>query len=171
MELIIRNGQTFWVPVTETVSINCFSKWEQAFNIFANIYTSKYPQRSSELIQYNHIINSVSGTYTWENIYAYDREFRLHISRHPECSWSVILQQAWAMKLRDCIFRSEATGSLPNNSNNNSPGRMFSTGGPGGNQYMPKAKINEPCHRYNHGRCKFGAGCKYEHKCSYCNKF
>ena len=34
MELIVRNGKTFWSLVSETVIINNFSKWEQAFRIF-----------------------------------------------------------------------------------------------------------------------------------------
>ena len=136
LELVIRNGQTYWSPVSESIYINSFSKWEQAFRIFANIYTSEFPQRSSELIQYNHIIHSIVSTYTWENIYSYDHEFQLHISRHPERSWSVILQQAWSMKLRDHIYRND--GMISNSSyNNNSPARSgsaasqtgFSSGG------------------------------------------
>ena len=39
LELVVRNGKTFWAPVTEIVSINSFAKWEQAFRIFSNIYT------------------------------------------------------------------------------------------------------------------------------------
>ena len=86
MELIMRNGKTYWVPVTESVAINCFSKWEQAFRIHANIYTSRFPNKSSELIQYNHVIHSIASSYTWENVYSYDREFRIHLSKHPERS-------------------------------------------------------------------------------------
>ena len=102
MELV-KNGKTYWVPVTETVTINNFSKWEQAFHVFSNIYTREFPHRSSELIQYNHIIHSITGIYSWENVYGYDKEFWLHLSKHPECSWSVILQQAWSMKLHDRV--------------------------------------------------------------------
>ena len=51
MELVVRNGQTFWSPVSEVVAINNFGRWEQAFRIFSNIYTSEFPQRCSELIQ------------------------------------------------------------------------------------------------------------------------
>ena len=167
MELVIRNGQTFWTPVSEAIAINSFSKWEQAFRIFANIYTSEYLQRSSELIQYNHIIHSIAGTYTWENVYVYDREFRLHISRHPERSWSVILQQAWSMKLRDRIICND------NVSNNNGHSHFHQAAN---SQVSPgsmgtKSKINEPCCRFNRGKCKFGASCRYEHRCSYCHKF
>ena len=169
MELIVKNGQTFWSPVSEALAINCFSRWEQAFRIFANIYTSEYPQRSSELIQYNHIIHSISGTYTWENVYSYDRVFRLHLARHPERSWSVILQQAWSMKLKDRIFCNDhavsnvdpfGTGNTTN----------YSTSG-GSHHNTPKTKSNEPCKRYNRGKSKFGNSCRYKHKCTYCYKF
>ena len=101
LELVIKNGRTFWSPVSETVTINCFSRWEQAFRIFMNIYTRAHPKKSSELIQYNHIIHSISLVYIWDNVYSYDKEFRLHLSKYPEWNWSVIMQQAWSMKLRD----------------------------------------------------------------------
>ena len=100
MELIVHNGKTFWSPVAEPVTINGFSKWEQAFRVFLNIYTKAHPHRSTELIQYNHVIHSISLSYIWENVYNYDKEFRIHISHHPERSWSVILQQAWSMRLK-----------------------------------------------------------------------
>ena len=43
LELVIRNGKTFWVPVSEAITINGFSRWEQAFRIFANIYAKHHP--------------------------------------------------------------------------------------------------------------------------------
>ena len=75
--------------------------------IFSNIFTKFHPHRVGELIQYNHVIYSISLTYTWENVYAYDKEFRMHIARHPERSWAIILQQAWSMRLRDRLHKSE----------------------------------------------------------------
>ena len=102
MELVIKNGRTFWVPVSETTVINSFSKWEQAFRIYSNVFTRTYPGKSSELIQYNHIIHSIAMQYIWDNVYSYDKEFRIHMAKHhPNHSWAVILQQAWSMKLRD----------------------------------------------------------------------
>ena len=44
MELVIKNGKTFWTPVSDVTSINCFNWWEQAFHIFANVYTKAHPQ-------------------------------------------------------------------------------------------------------------------------------
>ena len=69
MEIVNRNGKTY----------------------FSNIYTRRYPGRASELIQYNHIIHTAALLYTWDNVYMYDRDFRLHISRYPHRSWAVIL--------------------------------------------------------------------------------
>ena len=118
LELIVCNGRTLWAPMAEAVSINNFARWEQAFRIFSNVYTRYHPEKSSELIQYNHIINTISLTYTWENVYAYDKEFHMHMSKYPEHSWSIILQQAWSMKLRDCIqYNSSSSMSSWSNGN------------------------------------------------------
>ena len=158
MELVVKNGKTYWAPVSESVVINGFPRWEQEFRIFSEIYTRHFPHKSSELIQYNHIIHSISLSYTWENVYAYDKEFRIHISKYPERSWSVILQQAWSMKLHDRLYGS-GNGTPANHSYN------------GSNTHHKGSKINEPCRKYNCGKCNFGLGCKYEHRCSYCYKF
>ena len=91
-------GRTYFVPATaldNSGGITNFSKWEQAFEVFSNIYTRRYPHRSSELIQYNRVIHTAALTYTWENVYLYDRDFRHHIAAYPNRSWAVILQQAW----------------------------------------------------------------------------
>ena len=37
-EMAIKNGKTFWVPVTSAVAVNGFNKWEQAFRVYSNIY-------------------------------------------------------------------------------------------------------------------------------------
>ena len=109
MELAIKNGRAYWMPASaaESVQISNFVKWEQAFRLFSNVYTNTHLHKSGELIQYNYTIHSIAQTYIWENVYAYDKEFRIHISRHQEQSWSVILQQAWSMKQRDRIFKSD----------------------------------------------------------------
>ena len=92
LEMVIREGRTYYVPVNESSSINGFLKWEQAFRVFANIYTKSNPSRLSELIEYNHIIHTIAMSYTWENVYLYDKDFRMHMARNPRRSWSVILQ-------------------------------------------------------------------------------
>ena len=160
LELVVKNGRTFWVPVSESVNINCFSRWEQAFRIYANVYTQRYPSRATELIQYNHVIHSISGIYVWENVYAYDKEFRLHLAKHPDRSWAVILQQAWSMKLKDRI---------QNRSENSAQSFHSPTGGGS----ATKLQSGEPCRRFNRGKCNFGPSCKFDHHCAYepCGKF
>ena len=37
LKLVVKNGRTFWAPVSESVSIKSFSHWEQAFRIFSTI--------------------------------------------------------------------------------------------------------------------------------------
>ena len=75
MEMINKGGMSYWVPVAncETTTISGFGKWEQAFHVFSNIYTSFHPDRAGELIQYNHIIHMALQTFSWENVYRYDR--------------------------------------------------------------------------------------------------
>ena len=101
LEMIIQGGRTFYIPVSEGANINGFAKWEQAFRVYANIYTKENPQRSSEMIEYNHVIHTISSTYVWDNVYQYDKEFRMHMARNPEHSWAIILQQAWSLRLKD----------------------------------------------------------------------
>ena len=74
--LVIKGGQTFFVPVAdcELMEITNFSRWEQAFRIFSNIFTGEHPKKATELTQYNHVIYTASLTYAWENVYLYDKE-------------------------------------------------------------------------------------------------
>ena len=58
MEILTRNGMTYLAPISdrEAVQINNYGKWEQAFRVYSNILTSRYPGKSTELLQYNHTI-------------------------------------------------------------------------------------------------------------------
>ena len=150
LEMVIKNGRTYWAPVHSGVNITGFGKWEQAFRVYSNIYCKQSPARAAELIEYNHVIYTIATHYVWENVYAYDKDFRLHMARNPARSWSIILQQAWSLRLRD---------RLTGNTNG------FQSGG------NNRVRSNEPCRRFNRGKCNFGTNCKYEHRCNYCNKF
>ena len=143
LEIVNRGGLTYFVPVSdrETTGIHNFNKWEQAFRVYSNVYTSEYSHKATELIQYNQVIFSASQSFTWENVYLYDREFRLHISNFPQRSWSVILQQAWTMCLKDRICSDEA----------NRQGNPFHKG------------KKEQCKCFNKGKCTAGLSCKYDH--------
>ena len=118
MELVNKGGMTYFVPVADREmalgGITNFNKWEQAFHVFSNVYTRAYPSHSSELIQYNHIIFTAVNMYVWDNVYTYDKEFHIHLSKFPQRSWSIILQQAWSMCLKDKISRDEFRASGQN---------------------------------------------------------
>ena len=89
-------------------------------------------------------------TFVWDNVYLYDKEFRIHMSHFPGRSWAIILQQAWILRLKDKIKFDSA------------------------NDFRgTKLKIKEPCRRFNKGKCTNGTNCKYEHHCtvSGCGKF
>ena len=91
LELVYRNGQTFFVPAhdREATGIFNFNKWEQAFRVYSNVYLQEHPDCAAELIQYNHIIFSAENPFTWDNVYQYDKEFRMHLSSFPERSWAL----------------------------------------------------------------------------------
>ena len=130
-----------------------FSRWEQAFRVFSNIYMCKYPDRSSELIQYNHVTHTAALLYTWDNVYLYDRDFRFHLSRYPNRSWAVILQQAWTMRLKD--------RNKHDNGNQDSQGK-------GQGKFKGRKDV---CWQYNTGHCLYETRCKFEHRCAICNKY
>ena len=88
LEIVHKGGQAFFMSASEweasaTGAITSFNKWEQAFRIYSNIYSRAHPTRSTELIQYNHIIFTASLSYVWENVYTYDSEFRMHLANFP----------------------------------------------------------------------------------------
>ena len=147
MQLVNKDGQTFFVPAGgDKTVINSFGKWEQAFRDFSDVYTRAHPNRSSELVQYNHIIHTASMYYMWDNVYLYDKDFRLHMSRHPSRSWTLMLQQSWTLRLKDKIRY---------DSDNN--------------KFSPNA-VTGSCKRFNRGKCSYRHNCKYDHRCLYCNK-
>ena len=158
MTMINKGGMMYWVPLERNTSINGYGKWDQAFRVFLDIYSGKYLERTSELIQYNHIIHTAAGTYAWENVARYDQEFRCHMERHPTRSWGVILQQAWTMFLKDRVVTHNHTPQGKNNSGSVSHGEG-------------KNVNRKLCFGFNRGFCKFGTKCRFEHRCGYCNKF
>ena len=158
VQYIMKGGGTFFVPASESPSstaITSVTKWDQAFHVYSDIYCHFNPTQSTELIQYSHVIHTAASSYVWDNVYAYDRDFCLHMAVNVGQTWAIILQQAWSMRLRDRI-RFNDSGR---NGQNNSPGNN--------NSYH----LKDHCKQYNRGRCIFGSQCRYDHHCSYCGKY
>ena len=166
MVMMHKEGETFFMPAAEKeVSgiISNYYKWEQAFRVFSNIYLNKYPHKAAELIQYNDVIHTTASSYAWENVYRYDREFRLHISRHPDRSWGVVLQQAWNLYIKD---RAVTDGR---NHNHSTQSEHRHGGGNGQSGSSTRKRI---CYPFNFGNyCQYGSRCKFEHRCGFCGKW
>ena len=155
LTFVNKGGVPYLVPVgasRESSGISSYAKWDQVFRVFCDIVMSKFPTKSTELIQYNHVIHTTSQTYVWENVYNYDKDFRIHIARNPFRTWSVILQQAWCMRLRDKIRLDSGSSSVISRS--------------------PNSKHKKDlCLRFQRGVCQFGLSCKFDHRCPIYNKF
>ena len=160
---INENGEQYWKPFADTkiTGISSYSKWEVAFRVFSDIFARKFAEKSPELIQYGHVIYTTSLSHSWEQVYGYDREFRIHMSRYPLRSWGIILQSAWNMKLGEKPRSSESAAHSDNNGNN-----YQRSNGRGGS-----SKKKEICRRYNRGNCTYGTNCRFDHKCVVCLKF
>ena len=144
MIMVNKGGLSYWVPMTDrSQSISSYYKWDMAFCVFLDIYMNHHPNRTSELIQYGHIINTASMTYAWENVYLHDREFRRHMEKHPLRSWGVILHQAWTMFLKD--------------RNNHTPNHKGNGSGHGHNQgTKPLGTSRHLCFDFNEGCALMG---------------
>ena len=114
LQPIVKYGQVFWQSPVENQSVGSISsyyRWEQAFKVYSNVYTKAHPQRASKLIQYSHDIHVASLTFVWDNVYQYDKEFRLHLSKYPSRSWTVTLQHAWNLKMREKLNHHKSNSS------------------------------------------------------------
>ena len=157
VQLVMHSGGTYFVPAKDnSTNISGLGHWDQAFRVYSDVYCKAHPCRATELIQYSHVIHTAASAYIWDNVYLYDKDFRLHMAENPGRSWSIILQQAWSMRLRDRLQSSDHV--------------FLRHGGNGGD----KARQMNPkdfCRRFNQGRCTFGKTCRYKHRCTYCFKF
>ena len=74
LEVIQKGGMTYWVPAAERelTPVNSYIHWEQAFHVYINIFAKNNPDRVTELLQYNHVIEVAAVSYPWENVYKYD---------------------------------------------------------------------------------------------------
>ena len=154
LEFVNKNGKSYFMPMSDkaTPAITNFRRWEQAFRVYSGIYTSKHQKRANELYQYVETISIASQTYVWDNVYQYDQLFRHLMAQFPDRKWGIMYHHGWLMTLKD---------HLPKNQN----GQFGSFS----SKSKFKKKRDEICWKYKK-TCKFGEGCRFEHKCSYYNK-
>ena len=111
---IIRNGSTYLLPTLSSSGnkITNVRLWEQAFRVYAVVYSEANSHRAVEIWQYVHIINSAASTFTWENVSFYDTTFRQLMDAKPKRSWAKIYNQVWNLAMRDHIPRGEHISGL-----------------------------------------------------------
>lgn len=85
MQLVNRDGGSYFVPAEkEGREITCYKHWEVAFKVFMGVVIGKWPDKSQELLEYSHVIQTAAQTYPWENVFNYDIGFREVMTDHPE---------------------------------------------------------------------------------------
>ena len=149
IDIIKKEGQSYLVTSKDKdVRINNVRKWEQAFRVYAAIYSKANPSRAAEIWQYVHVIHTAATSYRWDNVAYYDVTFRHLMASNPQRSWAKTYTQGWSLAMRDPIQKHESYSHA---------------------QSTPKAHGEKGvCWRYNKNKCKFGTHCRFDHKCSYC---
>ena len=157
VELMMKDGHSFFGTPSYENRINGVRKWDQAFRIYATIYTQANPHRSSEIWQYVDIIHTAANTYQWENVAYYDFTFRQLMASKPWRSWAKTYTQGWNIALKDPTFR---TNNVTQNSVVNG-GRSIQNSG--------RDWRDNCCWRFNKNRCNKAPGeCHFDHRCTYC---
>ena len=151
IELVSRGGQTYFKSVRDN-QINGLRKWEQAFRIYAAIYTEANPGRATEIWQYIHTINVAASSYQWDNVAYYDLTFRQLMAYKPHRSWSKLYNQVWNLAMRDPLLKnsSHGTGSSVSQSSD-----------------RKKSWRDYCCWKFNKNRCQ-SLKCEFDHRCTYC---
>ena len=153
-ELVTKEGQAFVVPSSDKdAKVTNIRKWEQAFRIYAALYSQVNPDRAAEIWQYVHVVNTAASSFVWENVACYDMTFRHLMAANPSRSWAKIYTQGWSLAMRDPIPMTKYGGAFQHATPR------------GGNKAGWKDGY---CWRYNKNKCKFGDKCRFEHKCSGC---
>ena len=161
IELLMKDGQPYFGAASNENKINSIRRWDQAFRIYATIYTQVNPHRASEIWQYVHVIHMAASTYNWDNVAYYDYTFRQLMAVKPWHSWSNTYTQGWNLALRDAHIHKF-------NSGNFNPNTTF---GHLGNNRRSNDKDwrDDCCWRYNKNHCNMSSNdCRYDHRCTYC---
>lgn len=156
-----KDGKTYHVPPSERDlgTINTFKKWQLAFKVFMSIYMEEHPNKlpvvAPEFIQYMQLIEDMTTTWIWDNVYKYDKRHRRMMAQFKNRHWHVPYQAARA--------ELKTTHIMHNFSQTNA--KVKKQQGPGAKQRK------EACRNFNRGKCTYGTTCRYDHKCSRCGKF
>ena len=167
----MKEGQAFVTPVNESNGkITSVRRWDQAFRVYAAIYSKFNPSRASEIWQYIYVIHSASNSFPWENVAYYDYTFRQLMASKPWRSWRKTYTQAWnlALKTNNNSFGNFRHGGNGNGNGNGSGSSNYSYSN---NNQQRKSRDwrDDCCRRFNKSKCTYSSrDCKWDHKCTYC---
>ena len=152
LELVSRGGQTYFAPARDRAKISNVCKWDQAFRVYAAIYSEANPNRSTEIWQYIYVIHKAASVYNWDNVSFYDHTFRHLMASKPWRSWSKTYVQAWNLAMNEPIAKNN-----------------FNTGKSSGNlqRDVDHDWRDDCCWKYNRNKCR-RSNCHYDHRCTYC---
>ena len=154
LELMMQDGQSYFGPSSSEAKINSVRKWDQAFRIYATIYTQANPHRASEIWQYIHVIHTAASTYNWDNVAYYDFTFWQLMAAKPWRSWAKTYTQGWNLALRDAH-----RGGVQTVTHSTTIQNLKKQGG----------WKDDCCWKYNKNRCTNSSSeCRYDHRCTYC---
>ena len=168
---ITKNGNTYPTPVDRDGNISGVRKWEQAFRVYATIYSNKNPHRAAEIWQYIHVINTAASTFIWDNVAEYDFTFRQLMHSNPQRSWATTYTQMWNLTLREHINRNGSFGSYGSNNGNYRQNNNSNNGYGGGYGVSHNgSKKSDYCWKFQrNGSCPDGRECKWINRCKYCD--
>ena len=156
LQAISRGGNTYVGPGGQDPrdrKISSVRKWEQAFRVYAAIYTETHPSRVAEIWQYVYTINTAALSFAWENVYFYDQTFRRLMEEKPWRSWVKTYNQGCNLAMRDLLQQQHNKGFNP------VAGRK-------------KDWKEECCWKFNKNHCKKSSSeCNFEHRCTFCSIF
>ena len=157
LELMIKDGHPYLGPPQSEHRINGVRKWDQAFRVYATIYTQANPSRAGEIWQYVDIIHTAANTYQWDNVACYDYTFRQLMAAKPWRSWAKTYTQSWNIALKDPLVKGSSGG--PGNSSVNRQS--------GGLKQFSRDWKENCCWRYNKNKCnKSSNDCEWDHHCT-----
>ena len=156
VELVSSGGHMYFKPVREC-QINGLHKWEQAFRVYAAIYTEANPERSGEVWQYMHVINVTAASCQWENVASYDLTFHQLMAFKPHRIWAKLYNQGWNLAMKELLGRTNM--SQLTSGNQHSAWSSRSRGD----------WRDDCCWKYNRNKCNQGSACHFDHRCTYCS--
>ncbi len=176
--------------------IDDITTWVQLFSTYMLVLSSKYPHLLPELIAYQLFIIKAAKKFRYPSWLYYDTEFRKWASATHYLSWSVVNTQLYSLAFTGqgnpvqwCPICQVEGGThtfdcpsypSPNTTQPLAPQQPTypSRDNPAQQSAQPflpptpkrtRPEVNH-CIQFNkqHGNCKFGASCRYPHKCAIC---